>query len=117
MIAAAVEEQAATTHEIARSVSEAATGSGAITQSITGVANAAQDATRSAADTHRSAEELARLAAELLALTRQFRLGGAEPPAGHGDTSNETGGSRTNGSGTLPHAEPELAGLIAHTKR
>jgi methyl-accepting chemotaxis protein len=117
MIAAAVEEQAATTNEIARSVSEAAAGSGEITKSITGVADAAQNATRGAGDTHRSAEELARLAAELLALTRQFRLSTAEAPEAASHTHREAGTSTTNGSGTLPDADPELAGVITNAAR
>ncbi len=78
MIASAVEEQAVTTNEIARSVGEAATGSDAIAGSITGVAESAREARTGAFETHRSAEDLARMANELLTLTHQFRL---EPPA------------------------------------
>jgi methyl-accepting chemotaxis protein len=74
MIAAAVEEQAATTNEIARSVGEAASGSNSIAESMTGVADTARDTNRGAAETHRSAEDLARIATELLSMTRQFRL-------------------------------------------
>jgi methyl-accepting chemotaxis protein len=74
MIASAVEEQAVTTNEIARSVGEAAAGSSAIAGSITGVADAARETKTGAIETHRSAEELAKLAGELLGLTRQFQL-------------------------------------------
>jgi methyl-accepting chemotaxis protein len=74
MIASAVEEQAVTTHEIARSVGEAAAGSSNIAGSITEVADTAQETRSGAIETHRSAEELARMASELLALTHQFQL-------------------------------------------
>jgi len=74
VIAAAVEEQAATTSEIGRSVTEAAVGSTEIANSITGVAETAQGATQGAAETHRSAEQLARLASELMGLVGHFRI-------------------------------------------
>jgi methyl-accepting chemotaxis protein len=74
VIAAAVEEQAATTNEIGRSVSEAAQGSGEIARNITGVAESAQTTTQGANETHRAAEQLARLSTELLTLVGRFRL-------------------------------------------
>ncbi len=52
-IATAVEEQNATTNEMARNVSEAAHGSGEITSNIAGVAEAAQRAPRTAPPTRR----------------------------------------------------------------
>jgi len=82
VIAASVEEQAATTSEIGRSVTEAAEGSSEIARSITGVAEAARGATQGAAETHRSAEDLARVAGELLNLVGQFRLGDQASAAG-----------------------------------
>ena len=81
MVAASVEEQAATTNEIARSVGEAAAGSNEIAGNITGVAEAARSTTQGAAETHRSAEELAQLAARQLALVGQFHLIDAEGSA------------------------------------
>jgi methyl-accepting chemotaxis protein len=81
VVAAAVEEQAATTSEIGRSVGEAATGSDDIARNITGVAEAARSTTQGAAETHRSAEELARLAGALLALVGKFQLIGLDEPA------------------------------------
>jgi methyl-accepting chemotaxis protein len=78
VIAAAVEEQAATTSEIGRSVSEAASGSDDIARNITGVAETARSTTDGAAETHRSAEDLARLAGELSALVGKFQLIGLE---------------------------------------
>jgi methyl-accepting chemotaxis protein len=74
MIASAVEEQAVTTNEIARSVGEAAGGSGSIAVSITGVADGALETKTGAEETQRSAEDLARLAVELQSLTSHFRL-------------------------------------------
>ena len=73
-IASAVEEQTATTNEISRSVSEAATGSTGIASTITGVARTAADTTAAAGSTARAAGELAEMAAELQALTEQFSL-------------------------------------------
>ena len=81
VIAAAVEEQAATTSEIGRSVTEAAGGSTDIARNITGVAETARGTTQGAAETHRSAEELARLAGELLALVGRFQLIGLDEPS------------------------------------
>lgn len=85
-IASAVEEQTATTSEIARSVSEAARGSAEIAQNITAVANTARSTSDGAQHTHRAGEELARMAAELTQLVGQFRYEAQsaraeEPPA------------------------------------
>ena len=77
VVAASVEEQAATTKEIGRSVTEAAAGSTEIARNIIGVAEAAQNATQGAAETHRSAEDLARLAGQLLGLVGRFTLSSA----------------------------------------
>jgi methyl-accepting chemotaxis protein len=67
-IASAVEEQAATTNEIARNASEAAKSSQAIAGNINAVTTAARNTSEGAANTLSSAEELARLAGELRAL-------------------------------------------------
>ena len=72
-IASAVEEQTATTNEIARSVAQAASGSGDITTSIASVADTAQHGATGAADTLRAASELARLASQLQRLVGEFR--------------------------------------------
>ncbi len=82
VIAAAVEEQAVTTNEISRSVTEAATGASEIARNITGVAETARGTTQGAAETHRAAEELSRLAAELQSLVSRFDLGGQPTMAG-----------------------------------
>ncbi|WP_438870705.1 methyl-accepting chemotaxis protein [Paractinoplanes ovalisporus] len=73
-IAAAVEEQTATTAEISRSVHEAATGSSAIAATISGVSDAASHVTSGAADTRQTAANLARTAAELQATVSVYRL-------------------------------------------
>ena len=78
VVAAAVEEQSATTNEIGRNVSEAAAGSADIARNITGVAETAKSTTEGAAETHRAAEELSRLASDLLGLVAQFRVGDHE---------------------------------------
>jgi methyl-accepting chemotaxis protein len=92
-IASAVEEQTATTNEIARNVAEAAKGSGEIAQNITSVAQAAASTTEGAANSQKAATELSRMAAELQQLVSQFqcdrredteRAGYFRPAAGAG---------------------------------
>ena len=72
-IASAVEEQTATTGEMNRSVSEAATGSSGIAGSIGGVAQAASATTAGVAQTRQAAEELARMSGGLQELVQRFR--------------------------------------------
>ena len=67
-IAAAVEEQSATSVDIGRSVDEAARGAAEIADAIQGVARSANDVASGASDTEKAAEELARLAASLNSL-------------------------------------------------
>jgi methyl-accepting chemotaxis protein len=71
-IACAIEQQTATTAEIGRTVSEAATGSGEIARNIAQVATAAQDTTMGAASTNQAANELARMSSELKALVSSY---------------------------------------------
>lgn len=73
VIAGAVEEQSATAQEIARSVAEAAQGSGAIVDNITAVAQAAAGTTDGAADTKDASIELARVAGDLKQVVSRFR--------------------------------------------
>ena len=73
-IASAVEEQTATTNEMARNVSEAAKGSSEIAQNITGVAQAASSTSHGASDSLRASAELARMSSELQALVQRFTL-------------------------------------------
>ncbi len=72
-IAAAVEEQTATTGEMTRSVHEAAGGSRSIAATIADVAEAAQTTAAGAADSQVATTELARMATELQGLVGQFR--------------------------------------------
>jgi len=73
-IASAVEEQNATTNEMARNVSEAAKGSSEIAQNITGVAQAAQSTSQGTGDTLNAAKELANMATQLSQLVSRFKL-------------------------------------------
>ena len=73
-IAAAVEEQTATTNEIGRNVSQAAKGTNEIARNITGVATAAQNTTGGASDTQKAASALSGMAAELASLIGQFKF-------------------------------------------
>ena len=72
-IASAVEEQTATTNEIARNIAEAAKGSTDIARSITAVAQGASTTTEGVSNTRGVAENLARLASELLNLIAEAR--------------------------------------------
>ncbi len=71
-IAAAVEEQTATTSEISRSVAEAATGSSQIAETVVGVATAADSTTTGVAESLRAAGELATMSGELTRLVGRF---------------------------------------------
>jgi methyl-accepting chemotaxis protein len=72
-IASAVEEQTATTNEMARNVAEAAAGSTEIARTVTGVAAAAELTTAGASTTAQAADELTRMAVGLNELVGQFR--------------------------------------------
>ncbi len=73
-IAAAVEEQSATTNEMTRNASEAANGARDISENISGVAQAADGTLNRAQDSEKAAQELAAIAAELSGLMAQFRI-------------------------------------------
>ena len=73
-IASAVEEQTATTNEMARSVSEAATGAVEIAANISGVATAAATTTTGVAESQRSAGELSRMSGDLAGLVGRFTV-------------------------------------------
>jgi methyl-accepting chemotaxis protein len=72
-IASAVEEQSATTAEMNRNVSEAATGSSEIAQNITGVASAAEVTTEGVAQSQQAVTELARMSSDLESAVSRFR--------------------------------------------
>jgi methyl-accepting chemotaxis protein len=71
-IASAVEEQTATTSEMARSVTEAAGGTSQIADNITGVSTAADSTTQALTQTRTAVDELSRMAAELRAGVSRF---------------------------------------------
>jgi methyl-accepting chemotaxis protein len=73
-IASAVEEQTATTNEIARNVQEGAKGGAQVAENIVSVAQAAKSTTQGANDTQTAAAELSRMAAELQEVVSRFRF-------------------------------------------
>jgi len=78
-IASAVEEQTATTREIARNVSEAAIGESQVTENITSVAQAAKVTSGGAKTAQTAAGELAGMAAELQKIVGVFKFAAAGP--------------------------------------
>ena len=79
-IAAAVEEQSATTNEMTRNVSEAARGAGEISANIGGVAQAADGTSARAQESQLAAQQLAEVAAQLSNLMGQFKIERRESP-------------------------------------
>ncbi|MFB9888634.1 hypothetical protein ACFFOQ_29465, partial [Planobispora takensis] len=73
-IASAVEEQSATTGEMNRNVSAAASSSEEIAVNITGVADAAQSTAQAIAQAQEATASLARMSGELSALVARFRF-------------------------------------------
>ncbi|MEV1288722.1 methyl-accepting chemotaxis protein [Micromonospora sp. NPDC049679] len=73
-IASAVEEQTATTHEMNRNVSEAATGSSDIAVNVTGVATTATATTHQVTQAQQAVERLSGMAEELTGLVGRFRI-------------------------------------------
>ncbi|MEV6633700.1 methyl-accepting chemotaxis protein [Actinoplanes sp. NPDC051470] len=71
-IASAVEEQTATTQEMNRTLSEAASGAGDIAAGITGVSQAARRTTETVGDTRSAADNLATTAGQLQTLVSRF---------------------------------------------
>ncbi|MFI5911161.1 methyl-accepting chemotaxis protein [Dactylosporangium sp. NPDC051541] len=73
-IASAVEEQTATTNEMNRSVSEAATGSAEIATNVSTVASATQNTSRNVAEAQRAASDLSRMSSEMRSLVARFKI-------------------------------------------
>jgi methyl-accepting chemotaxis protein len=82
VIATAVEQQSATTSEMARSVAEAARGATTISSNIKGVADAAQNTSTTVGEAQTATEHLARMANQLRDLVGRFKVGAesAKPP-------------------------------------
>ena len=81
-IASAVEEQTATTKEIARNVAEAAIGESQVTENITSVAQAAKSTSSGAQSTEAAAGVLAGMAEELQKIVGQFKYATGNRDAG-----------------------------------
>ena len=73
-IAAAVEEQNATTNEMARNMGEAVQSSSEIAKNITGVAGAAQNTAQGANDSAQAAHSLAEMSTKLNEMVLQFKI-------------------------------------------
>jgi methyl-accepting chemotaxis protein len=73
-IAAAVEEQSATTNEMTRNANEAATGAGDISVNIGAVAQAAEETRARAQESQKAAQEMAAIASRLSQLMKQFKI-------------------------------------------
>jgi methyl-accepting chemotaxis protein len=73
-IAAAVEEQTATTSEMNRGVGEAAAGSAEIAANIVSVASAAALTTESVTESQRASEELARMSSQVHTIVARFTV-------------------------------------------
>jgi methyl-accepting chemotaxis protein len=80
-IATAVEEQSATTGEMARNVSEAAKGASTIASNITGVAQAAQDTSNNVGEAQAASQHLSAMANELRELVGRFKVDGERTQA------------------------------------
>jgi methyl-accepting chemotaxis protein len=105
-IASAVEEQTATTNEIARNVSDAAKGGSLVTNNIESVAQAAKGTAEGAQETMGAAGELAKMASELQEMVAQFkyhsRNGGANRDASETEKTFRPPWTETSGAGQRP---------------
>lgn len=72
-IAAAVEEQTATTQDVSRNVTQAAVGASDIAESMTLVSESSAQTTQASADTTAAAADLTRMASEIRSLVGAFR--------------------------------------------
>lgn len=119
-IATAVEQQTATTSEMSRSISEAATGSVEIARNIAGVADAAASTTTGASDSQRAAAELARMAADLQALVGDFKMqqqGACDQEQMLQQVAEALKSSAGNGKGSqMDQLRSALRGLISESK-
>ena len=73
-VAAAVQQQSATTDEISRNIVDVASGAEQITSDIGSVSLAAQEASQGASETQSAAVELSRLSGDLRHLVGQFKV-------------------------------------------
>jgi methyl-accepting chemotaxis protein len=75
VIATAVEEQSATTSEMARNVTEAAKGAATISENIKGVADAAQSTSTNVGEAQTATQHLSKMANLLRDMVGQFKVG------------------------------------------
>jgi methyl-accepting chemotaxis protein len=73
-IASAVEQQTATTNEMNRSVSEAASGSAEIAVNLSGVATATRSVNASVLEAQRASADLSKMSAQMRELVHRFRI-------------------------------------------
>jgi methyl-accepting chemotaxis protein len=99
-IAAAVEEQNATTNEMTRNASEAAGGAGDISSNMSGVAQAAGGTSARAQDSLKAAQELAAIASQLSGLMAQFKIERVEPRSGVALPDSQPARSKAMAQGT-----------------
>ena len=98
-IASAVEEQTATTNEIARNIAEAAQGGAEISRGIAEVAQALRGTAEGSAQTRQAAAEMARVAADLGRLVGCFRGGPTEEDEEESEKAAPVAPSRAAGRG------------------
>jgi len=111
-IASAVEQQTATTNEIARNVSEAASGTSQVTNNIESVAQAAKGTASGAHETLEAAGELAKMAAELQKMVGQFKYqsrNGSSPWQDDDPQRNRNTPPWSGSHSSVEKREPELA--------
>ena len=101
-IAAAVEEQNATTNEMVRNLGEASRGSGEITSNIVGVGQAAESTSHGATDAQNAVRQLVEMSMELGRVVGQFKTGTDRPETDRPETGRPERDGR--GSGLPPDA-------------
>ena len=107
-IAAAIEQQLATSGEIGRNLAEAARGTNEVSTGIGKVAAIAHDTAGGSENTQLAAEELARLAVELRSLTNRFRF--TPEHVAQGSNATKADGGPAEGSvPILPIADAKAA--------
>jgi len=112
-IAAAVEQQTATTDEITRRAAEAAEGSHDIARTASSVAAAATSTSAGAARTQGAAAELARLATDLRSQVARFTVSAGVPPAALGPSAHAGGAAARFGLDRPAPSEPTRESLAA----
>jgi methyl-accepting chemotaxis protein len=99
-IAAAVEEQDATTNEMSRNAQAAAQGGAEITRNIAGVAEAAQSTTHGATATEEAARQLVEMSTQLRRLVGQFKINDESKMASSSTGAGPVGAEKIGGGKT-----------------